>query len=298
MVSLFLSYIIMAALLPAVDYLRKKGVPKILAVLIPYLSFLTTIVLLVVPLVPFVIDQISSLIIRFPKFIEQSGATFGFSTDPKQLDSYFASEFNNLSHNAVNVTSKVFGGLFSVITILVVSFYLLMYDDNFKKFLAKLFHHSSRDYILHTVGKVNNKLGAWLRGQAVLSLFVGTLSWIGLTILGLPFALPLALLAGILEVVPTLGPILSAVPAVIIALTISPTMALTVIVLYLLIQTVENQLLVPKIMEKAVGLNPVIVILSVMIGANLMGIAGALLAIPFISFVIVIFKSLEGKATK
>jgi predicted PurR-regulated permease PerM len=116
--------------------------------------------------------------------------------------------------------------------------------------------------------------------------------------LGLPYALPLALLAGILEVVPTLGPILSAIPAAAIAFTISPTLGFTIIIFYILLQALENQVLVPKIMEKAVGLNPVVVILGVMIGGNLMGISGALLAIPFISFLIVLFNSLNSPEVK
>jgi len=113
--------------------------------------------------------------------------------------------------------------------------------------------------------------------------------------LNVPNALPLALLAGIFEIVPTLGPILSAVPAVIIALTISPTLAISVAISYIVIQLLENNLLVPKIMEKAVGLNPIVVIFGVIIFANLIGISGALLAIPIITFMLVIIKSLDSK---
>lgn len=145
---------------------------------------------------------------------------------------------------------------------------------------------------MRIVSLVNEKLGSWLQGQAILSLFIGLITWIALTLLGIPFALPLALLAGMLEVVPTLGPTLAAIPAVIVALTISPTMAVVVAATYILIQMLENQLLVPKIMERAVGLNPVIVIVGVSIGANLLGVVGALLAIPFISFCIVIYKAI------
>lgn len=294
-VSIFLSYIIMAAVLPAVDYLRGKKFPKVLAVLIPYLAILTAIFLLIIPLVPFFIAQIQSLVIQFPKLLDLSAASFGVVIDPKQLQSYFNSQVGTLGQNAFGVTTKVFGGVFSLITIFVVSFYLLMYHDVFKKYLAKLFHDGSREEVQRILDRINNKLGAWFRGEIILMSFIGLLSWVGLTILGLPYALPLALLAGLLEVIPTIGPIISAIPAIIVALTISPTMALAVAILYLFIQTLENQLLVPKVMEKAVGLNPVIVILSVIIGANLMGIAGALLAIPFVSFVIVLFKSIEKR---
>lgn len=292
-VSIFLAYIIMSAVLPMVEYLKKKGLPRIAAVLIPYFAIIISIFLLILPLVPFVVTQIQSLIVNFPGFIDRSAEVFGVTINPKQIEGYINNELNSLGKSAINVTTKVFGGLFSTVTIFVVSLYLLLYEDKFKRSVANLFHKDTREKALFTIDQVNNKLGAWLRGQMQLCFAIGLLSWIGLTILGLPYALPLALLAGLLEVVPTIGPIVSAIPAIIIALTISPTMALTVTVLYILIQALENQLLVPKVMQKAVGLNPVIVILGIMIGANLMGIAGALLAIPFISFIIVIFKSLE-----
>jgi predicted PurR-regulated permease PerM len=200
-----------------------------------------------------------------------------------------------LSSSAIQVTTRVFGGIFSMITIFIISLYLLLYNDSFKRFIARLFHHNDREKVLSTVSLVNDKLGAWLQGQMFLCFFIGFITWIALTIIGLPFALPLALLAGILEIVPTLGPTLSAIPATIVALTIAPTMAIVVVATYILIQMLENQLLVPKIMERAVGLNPVVVILSVTIGANLMGIVGALLAIPFVTFLIVIYQSVEAQ---
>lgn len=285
----------MAAVLPMVEFLQKKKFPKIFAVLIPYLGIVIAIFLLVVPLVPFIAEQIQSLATKFPQYIDRTATAFGFTIDKSYMQNYLGNEFDTLGRNAVDFTTKVFGGIFSVITIFVVSFYLLMYSDAFKKFLANLFHDGSREYIHRTLDQVNEKLGAWLRGEIVLMVFIGLFSWVGLTILGLPFALPLALLAGLLEIVPTLGPILSAIPAVIVAFTVSPTMAITVIVLYMLIQALENQLLVPKIMQKAVGLNPVVVILSVMTGANLMGVAGALLAIPFVSFMVVLVNSFQEK---
>ncbi len=294
-VSIFLAYIIMAAVLPMVEYLKSKKFPKLASVLIPYFGIIIAIFLLILPLVPFVVTQIQSLITNFPKFIDRSADTFGFAINQRQIEGYINNELEALGKSAVNVTTKVFGGLFSIITIFVVSLYLLMYEDSFKKFVASLFHKDARDKARETLDQINFKLGAWLRGQVQLCAFIGVLSWIGLTILGLPYALPLALLAGLFEVVPTVGPIVSSIPAIIIALTISPAKALAIIALYVLIQAIENQILVPKVMQKAVGLNPVIVILGIMIGTNLMGIAGALLAIPFISFVVVLFKSLESK---
>jgi len=138
---------------------------------------------------------------------------------------------------------------------------------------------------------VEDKLGAWLRGQIVLSLAIGVITWFVLTILGIPFALPLAILAGFLEIIPTIGPIIAAIPAVIVAFAISPFMGLVVMLAYVGIQVAENNILVPKIMQKAVGLNPVVILVAILIGANLMGIIGALLSIPLVSAAIIIFRA-------
>jgi len=293
--TLFLSYIIMAAILPITTFLHKRKVPKLLAVLIPYFIIILLLVILIVPLVPFVISQLKSLIVGFPKYLSQSASLLGFSIDLHHMQGYINSQLNAIGSNALQVTTTVFGGIFAIITVFIVSLYLLLYNDSFKKNFSRLFHPKEQQKVLTTLGLVNEKLGAWLQGQIILSFSIGILTWIALMLLGIPFALPLAILAGILEVVPTLGPTLSAIPAVIVALTISPTMALVVVATYVLIQMLEGQLLVPKIMQRAVGLNPVAVILGVTIGANLMGIVGALLSIPFISFIIVIYKSLEAQ---
>lgn len=283
----------MAALMPAVHFLKRKKFPQILAVLIPYVAIVLLIFLLVVPLIPFVGGQITSLLNGFPKYLDQAATFFGIQLNQAQIQNYFSTEVGNIGKNAIGVTSRVFGGLLSVLTVLVVSFYFLNYSDVFKRKVAALFEVDDREHIKETLQLIDYKLGAWMRGQIVLCVVIGLATFIALSILQLPYALPLALIAGMLEVLPTLGPILSAVPAVIVALTISPAMAIAVVITYLLIQMLENNLLVPKIMQHAVGLNPVVVILSIMIGANLMGVVGALLAIPFVTFAIVVVNSLR-----
>lgn len=298
--SLFLSYIIMAAILPFVQNLRKRGFPNLLAVLIPYVGIFVFLFALVLSLVPFILLQIQRLAFSFPQYLQQTADLVGFHINSAQMQQYLTTQVDTLSKSTLDFSTKVFGGIFSLITIFIVSFYLLLYHDRFNKFVASLFQPHWQAYILTTLNRVNDKLGAWLRGQLVLSFFIGFMTYIALTILGFffgfPYAIPLAILAGLLEVVPTLGPTLSAIPAVIVALTISPTLALTVVAIYILIQTLEGHLVVPKVMQKSVGLNPVVVILSILIGANLMGIAGALLAIPFVSCVIVLINSIEERS--
>ena len=128
--------------------------------------------------------------------------------------------------------------------------------------------------------QIEEKLGGWFRGQFFLSLVIGTLSYIGLLILGVPYALPLAVVAGVMEVVPVIGPIISAIPSILIALTISPLLGLAVAVMYFVIQQLENHLIVPQVMKRAVGINPLFVILAIAVGSRLLGFAGALLAVP------------------
>lgn len=290
--SIFIAYIINTALLPLVHILKKRGLPHFLSAAIPFLSVLLILFLIIFPLFPFLLDQVKSLVIDLPTYFAETAKGLGFNLDAIKLQEALSAEFANIGRNAVSVTSRVFGGVFSMLTILVVSFYIVLYHNKFKENIAHLFHRDERGRVLSTLDEIDDTLGSWLRGQLLLSLVIGLATWIVLSIVGLPFALPLAIIAGLLEIIPTLGPILSAIPAVIVAFTVSPTMALIVVLIYIVIQLLENNILVPKIMERAVGLNPVIVIIAVMIGANLMGVAGALLSIPFVSFSIVLFKNI------
>ncbi len=123
-------------------------------------------------------------------------------------------------------------------------------------------------------------MGAWVRGQLFLSLVIGVLVYIGLFLLNVPYALTLAIAAGVLEVVPVIGPIVASIPGILLAFTISPVLALGVAVMYFVVQQLENHLIVPQVMGRAVGLNPLVVILAIAVGSRLLGIMGALLAVP------------------
>ena len=283
----------MAALTPFSDFLVKKRLPKILSVLIPYFLTIAILVLLIFPLVPFFASQIHLLFSNFPKYINQLAKTFNFSIDASSVNNVFQSDISAIGKNALSVTGKIFSGVFSILTVLVISFYLMLEREMLKKQFVTLWSKRYQENILKTIEQIENKIGLWLRGQLILSFTIGFSTWIGLTLLGIPFALPLALLAGILEIVPTIGPIISAVPAIIVALTISPGVAISVVVFYILLQMLENNILVPKIMQKAVGLNPIVIILGVLIGAKFLGILGALLSVPFIAMVIIIVKSFK-----
>ena len=290
---IFLSYIIMAALNPFVRILRSFKIPKIIAVVLVYAVVIAFIVLLVIPILPFFISQMESLLKAIPAYIDSASQSLGIQVNKTQINSLIAPAASSIGQNALSVTSKVFGSVFSIITLFILSFYMLLDRQRLGKAVPNLLPEEYKEKGILTVHLVEEKLGAWLRGQVVLSLAIGFITWIALTVLNVPYALPLAILAGFLEIIPTLGPIIAAIPAVIVGLAISPIMAATVILTYIGIQLAENNILVPKIMEKAVGLNPVVIIVAILIGANLLGVMGALLSIPFVSAAIIIFRALK-----
>ena len=295
-IAIFISFIIMSAFLPYVEFLRKKGVPKIISVLIPYVVVIIFLTTLIFPLIPFFSSQIQSLFVTLPEYINQAAVIFGIDLKPEQLQSFVEAEIGEIGKNAFEVTSRVFGGIFSSLMIFVISFYLLLDHDRLKKSTVNLFRSDRQERIALTISRIEDKIGGWFRGQIVLSLFIGSITWIGLSLLGIEFALPLALIAGILEILPTIGPIIAAVPAVIVALNMSFNSALIVILFYTALQAAENNLLVPRVMQKAVGLHPVAIIISVIVGGELLGILGALLAIPFVSLILIIYNSLSKRA--
>lgn len=293
LIAIFISFIIMAAFLPYVEFLRKRGVPRVLSVFIPYVFALAIFLTIVVPLIPFFVSQIQSLFTTLPKYLGQVAGLLGMHIDPIQLRSFIGTEISELGKNAFTITSRFFGGLFSTLTIIFVSFYLLLDHDRIKKFIVSFFKQDHQERTSLTISHIEEKIGAWFRGQIFLSFFIGATTWIALSILGIEFALPLALLAGIFEIVPTIGPIIAAIPAVIIALNTSLNAALIVVLLYTVIQAIENNLLVPRVMQKAVGLHPVAIIISIIAGGELLGILGALLAIPFVSLLLIVYNSLK-----
>lgn len=295
LVVVFIAYIIMAALAPLVHQLTKLRIPHVVAALISYFTVLSVLGLIIFPLIPFFVSQLEELFFGFPQYVDRATKILGLHVDLSQINQYILNELDIIGKNAFSLTKSLFTGLFSMLTVFVISFYLVIDQRRINKALVSFLPSTKEQKASAIVQRIEDKLGAWLRGQIVLSIFIGSLTWIVLTLLGLPYALPLALIAGILEIVPTIGPIVSAIPAIIVALTINPAITIAIVVAYIGIQMLENNILVPKIMEKAVGLNPVIIILSVMIGAKLMGVLGALLAVPFVALLVLVYQSFTNQ---
>ena len=167
-----------------------------------------------------------------------------------------------------------------------------------KRFIRSLTPTRHQPYISQLINKMQVKMGYWLRGQLLLSVIIFFMVFIVLSIFGIKYALILALTAGIFEIIPYLGPLISAIPAVFFAFAQSPSKALLVVLLYFIIQRIENDIIVPKVLGKSIGLNPLVVIFAILIGARVGGVVGALLAVPVVTALSVYFEDLIDRKRK
>ena len=195
----------------------------------------------------------------------------------------------------VGAVAGVLGGLAGLFTILILTFYLLVDADQLRRTMLRLFPARRRDQIDAASREITEKVSAWLGGQMLLAAIIGTTSAIGLYLLGIPFFYVLALISAFGELIPVVGPILAAVPAIAVASTVSLQKVALVIVFFVVQQQVENHVLVPKVMERQVGVSPVTVIVALLIGGKLLGIIGAILAVPTAAILQVVIAELTSR---
>lgn len=269
----FVAFIFMSALSPAVERLVKLRVPRVVAVIGLFIIILTILVgIIAIGLTPLVTqtNHLTQKLIQIIDWLLRTNIV-----DQNVINQ----EISNLSGQIVNITVDVFKNIISFVSVIIVTLYMLLDKEKVEKFATFFFSHH-QEKAKRVLSRVEEKLGSWLRGQILLSVLIGVLVYVGLTILGLEYALPLAIIAAFLEVIPVIGPIISAIPAILIGLTVSPLFAGIIALLYFAIQQIEGHIVVPQVMKKAVGLNPLLVILAISIGGRLLGIGGALLAVP------------------
>jgi len=290
---LILALILASAMDPMVDYFSERKIPRVVSVLTVYLLVLGLVGLVVYLMVPPVLEQFKVLRDNLPQYSQMLQQRLGSFTGEGDVSSYIQNMLAGLAASQVVVTGTfgVFNGFFTLITVLVVSFYLVAEEKGMKNFIAALIPQEHEEFTIGVIEKVQTKMGHWVIGQIILSFSIFALSWVGLSILGLgEYALVLALVAGLLEVIPYIGPFVSAVPAIFIAFIQNPPLALGVAILYLIIQKIEGYVLVPKIMEKTVGTSPLVVLVALLIGFKLAGVIGLLIAVPLVGAVTVVVR--------
>lgn len=288
---LFVSLILSSAFDPWVDWMQRRKIPRSVGILLIYLVLMSIIVATVYMLVPPMAKEISRFADNFPHYLEKLTESYSaiknYSASHGLLDQVknsFGTITSNLQAAAGNIFSGVysfFGGIFSMVLILVMTFYMTVEEEAIKKLVWALAPNKKRYYVMSLINRMQKKINAWLKGQLILSLSIFALTLAALTPLAaMDYKLVLAIIAGICEVVPYIGPTLGAIPAVFLAFTQSPWLALVVVGIYWIIQIIENNFLVPKVMQKAVGMNPIVSIAALMIGFSLGGVMGAILSIP------------------
>lgn len=287
---LVVAMILASSMDPLVDWLyRKAKFPRGLSVILVYIVFLGFLGLVIYFLIPPMVEEFKQLSGRVDELREQiTNRTGALSAGLNELGlsrglSSLGQSISGFTANVFQKTLGVVSSLAQMIGVLVFTFYLISSENGMKNFIRSLVPLKHQAYAVGLTDKIQKQIGYWLLGQLVLSAVIFSLTFLGLTLLGVKYALALALLAGFLEIVPYMGPVLSAIPAVFVALAESPTLAMFVIILYVLIQQLENYIIVPKVMGRTVGANPLVILLAVLIGFQIAGIVGMLMAVPIVA---------------
>lgn len=304
---LLTSVVIASAVEPATRALIRYKIPRVLSVILIYLVTMGAIFSFLYIFVPPLFLDISDLSTAIPKQINSSDI-LGGSLAPVfelgglgnklvvndllvQMQEWLA----GLAGGVFSAASTIFGGFFSFVMIVVLSFYLAVQERGVENFLRIVVPSNYEPYILGLWRRTQEKIGQWMKGQLVLGLIVGVLVFLGLSILQVKYAFVLALVAALFELIPVFGPILSAVPAIVLGFSEGATIGLLVTGLYLLVQQFENHLIYPLVVRKIVGVSPIIVILSLLVGAKLAGFLGIILSVPVATLLMEIANDIERK---
>ena len=279
LLAIFVALILTLGLNPLVDWLTERKLSRTLAVTLTYIFFLSLVIGLFALALPPMVSQVQKLVERLPLYVASISVP-GLEPVSEQFLSTLVSEISKGAGDVLKVTLNFFSNAFSIVTVLVLTFYFLLDYPNLKEKFLALYTRDSGKRVANLVEDIEFKIGSWVRGQIFLMFIVGLASFVGLTILRIDYALSLAVIAGFLEIVPMIGPIVSFVPAAIVASAKSPLAVALVALLYILIQQLESNFVVPKVMKKVVGFSPIVTLLAIMIGGKLFGILGALLSIP------------------
>jgi len=283
-IGLFVGLILMTAINPAIDRMEKMKIPRVLGIILIYILILALVGLVIAGVIPPLVDQTSTLIANAPKFIEGLGI---LNIDQWIIESQIQ-QLGSIPANLVKISVEILTNMVVIAALLVITFYLLLERKNLNRYLHILFGGDGERKAEKFIDEMEKKIGSWIRAQLFSMIIIGMMSYFGLRLLGIDFALPLALLAGLFEIIPNIGPVVSSIPAILAGLAISPLMALAVAALYFLIQQIESSFIYPQIVAREVGVNPLITIISLAVGFKLSGILGAILAVPFVLLIQVI----------
>jgi predicted PurR-regulated permease PerM len=286
---LFMGIIVMSALNPLVSKLERIKIPRLISILIIYILIFGIFGVILAGIIPPLISQTT---VFFSSLTKNLNSLRPLGIDGELLATQLnnlVSDFGAFSAGVIKAAANIFGNLFGFFAVLIIGFYLLLERKRLEQNLAKVFG-ARAERVQHIIDRIESRLGRWVIAQISLMIIVAVMTYLGLRILKIDFALPLAILAGLLEVIPNFGPVISAIPGVIAGLAVSPLLGLGTAAMYFIVQQLENQLIVPQVMSKEVGINPLITILALIAGFSLSGVGGAFLALPVVIVVEIFFR--------
>jgi predicted PurR-regulated permease PerM len=288
--------VIASAIEPGVEFFLKRKIPRAVAVTVMYLGVLGSLFSIVYLFLPPILEDTQDFISTAPQYLDTlnlpgslsvlgDSAKMAASENQAQslFDTIFAyrSAFTDTSGGVVRVVSTFFGGIFSLILVIVLSFYFALQETGIEDFLRLVTPAKHEEYAVGLWLRAKKKIGQWMQGQLILSLIVGVIVYLGLLLLGVPYALLLAVLAAILDLIPIFGSFIAGLLGVVVAFTSGGvTLALIVAGLFFVVNQFEAHLIYPLVVNKVVGIPPLLVILALIIGGSLAGFLGVLLSVP------------------
>jgi predicted PurR-regulated permease PerM len=297
LVLVFIAAVIAAGIAPAVQRVRlqwrfwfHRNIPRGAAVLLVYVPFLVVMLLLVTVVVPRLLSEAQALGTQFPELVQKN------ITEP--LQHYFPMiDLSYLSSGGSIPRSSVFlyvrstaTAIASFIAVLFMVAYMLIDAHRLRNTILLIYPEDSRAERRQTLNRMAARMSSWLLAQLILSAIMGGAIFVALLSLRVPFALPLAILAMVGEIVPVIGPILGCTPALLMALLHSRWQFWSLLIIVVVLQKLENLLIAPRVMAKKVSISPLAAFIAFMAGAALLGIAGAIIAIPITAIVQVAFE--------
>lgn len=304
----FLAVLLGAALEPVVGTIRgRTGIGRGLSILIVYATFLAGVVGIAVFIVPAALVQVGAAVGHLPAFIEQIRAQSA-QLRPEALADGIGSLLDAVEApfkpgpppdpNSILNASLVVGQVTAaLVTLLVLVFFWLTERSRLQRYALAFLPAERRAGIREAWNEIEARLGLWVRGQLILMLTIGVATGIAYSVIGLPAALLLALIAALTEVIPIVGPLIGAVPALLMASTVSPETVAITLGIYVVLQLIEGNVLVPMIMRNSVGLSPFLVLVSLLVGGAVAGILGAIVAVPIVAGLTVVLGRLQDRET-
>lgn len=307
----FIAIVIGTTIRPAVEWLYRHGISRAAGIILIYLLKAGLIAGLLALFVPLIVDQATRFSQHLPEYQADFRTALIGSNNlilrniglriPTRFDFFGAStptaeEVFDRVTQTFRYADLMIKAILSILAVFLLAYHWTQESNFMIRNLLQLIPRSRRQGVREFLQMTEARIAGYVRGQALLSLVVGSASFFAYTLIGLPYALVLAIVAGFMELVPILGPALGAIPAFLVALSVEPGAAIWVVVSTMVIQAMENAWLVPRIMNHAMGVNPIIVILSIIAFSSLYGLAGAVFALPVAAILQLIFERIVSSA--